>query len=86
MSDALQASGFGLGGQPALLEGTAWFERLLESGAKLRQAQAAGLAGKPVNVHDPLKARREALNELSRQAGCFCRGTVTRQARTCCVA
>ena len=48
-----------------------WFERLLESGAKLRQAQAAGLAGKPVNVHDPLKAQREALNELSRQAAVF---------------
>ena len=48
-----------------------WFDRLLESGAKLRQAQAAGLAGKPINVHDPLKAQREALNELSRQAAVF---------------
>ena len=48
-----------------------WFDRLLASGAKLRQAQAAGLAGKPVNVHDPLKAQREALNELSRQAAVF---------------
>lgn len=49
----------------------AWFDRLLASGAKLRQAQAAGLAGKPANVHDSLKAQREALNELSRQAGAF---------------
>ena len=48
-----------------------WFDRLLASGAKLRQAQAAGLAGKPINVHDPLKAQREALNELSRQAAVF---------------
>ena len=48
-----------------------WFDRLLASGAKLRQAQAAGLAGKPINVHDPLKAQREALNELSRQAAMF---------------
>ena len=48
-----------------------WFDRLLASGAKLRQAQAAGLAGKPVNVHDSLKAQREALNELSRQAAAF---------------
>ena len=48
-----------------------WFDRLLESGARLRQAQAAGLAGKPINVHDPLKAQREALNELSRQASVF---------------
>ena len=48
-----------------------WFDRLLASGAKLRHAQAAGLAGKPINVHDPLKAQREALNELSRQAAVF---------------
>jgi len=48
-----------------------WFDRLLDSGARLRQAQAAGLAGKPINVHDPLKAQREALNELSRQAAVF---------------
>ena len=48
-----------------------WFDRLLASGARLRQAQAAGLAGKPVNVHDSLKAQREALNELSRQATAF---------------
>jgi hypothetical protein len=48
-----------------------WFDRLLASGARLRQAQAAGLAGKPVNVHDPLKAQREALNQLSRQAAAF---------------
>jgi hypothetical protein len=48
-----------------------WFDRLLASGAKLRQAQAAGLAGKPVSVHDSLKAQREALNELSRHAAAF---------------
>ena len=48
-----------------------WFDRLLASGARLRQAQAAGLAGKPVNVHDSLKAQREALSELSRQATAF---------------
>jgi hypothetical protein len=47
------------------------FDRLLTSGAKLRQAQASGLAGKPVNVHDQLKAQREALGELSRQAAVF---------------
>jgi hypothetical protein len=48
-----------------------WFDRLLASGAKLRQVQAAGLAGKPVSVHDSLKAQREALNELSRHAAAF---------------
>jgi hypothetical protein len=47
------------------------FDRLLASGAKLRQAQASGLAGKPVNVHDQLKAQREALGELSRRAAVF---------------
>jgi hypothetical protein len=47
------------------------FDRLLTSGAKLRQAQLAGLSGKAGNVHEHLKAQREALNELSRQAAAF---------------
>jgi hypothetical protein len=47
------------------------FERLLTSSAELRRAQAGRLAGKPLGVHEPLKAHRDALNELSRQALVF---------------
>jgi hypothetical protein len=47
------------------------FNRLLSSAADLRRAQATRLAGKPVDVQEPLKAQRDALNELSRQALAF---------------
>lgn len=48
-----------------------WFDRLIESGALLRQAQASGFAGQVANLHEPLKAQRDALNELSRRAVVF---------------
>jgi hypothetical protein len=48
-----------------------WFDRLIASGALLRQAQASGLAGQVANLREPLQAQREALNELSRRAVVF---------------
>ena len=48
-----------------------WFDRLIASGALLRQAQASGFAGQVANLHEPLKAQRDALNELSRRAVVF---------------
>ena len=44
------------------------FDRLVASGAELRKAQAAQLAGKPADVRRPLDARRETLSELSKLA------------------
>jgi len=44
------------------------FDRLLTAGARLRQAQAAQLAGHAANLRDSLASQREALTELSRQA------------------
>jgi hypothetical protein len=40
------------------------FERLISVGERFRQAQAAQLAGKRVNMADTLEARREAVTEL----------------------
>lgn len=48
-----------------------WFDRLIASGALLRQAQASGFAGQVANLQEPLKAQRDALNELSRRALVF---------------
>jgi len=48
-----------------------WFDRLIASGALLRQAQASGFAGQVANLQEPLKAQRDALNELSRRAVVF---------------
>jgi hypothetical protein len=48
-----------------------WFDRLIASGALLRQAQASGFAGQVANLREPLKAQRDALNELSRRAVVF---------------
>jgi hypothetical protein len=48
-----------------------WFDRLIASGALLRQAQASGLAGQVASLQEPLKAQRDALNELSRRAVVF---------------
>ncbi|HEY6510265.1 MAG TPA: hypothetical protein VIY56_19715 [Vicinamibacterales bacterium] len=48
-----------------------WFDRLIASGALLRQAQASGFAGQVANLQEPLKAQRAALNELSRRAITF---------------
>ena len=48
-----------------------WFDRLIASGALLRQAQASGFAGQVANLREPLQAQRDALNELSRRAIVF---------------
>src|SRR5262245_37349189 len=44
------------------------FDRLLETGERLRHAQAAQLAGKTVDVKEPRDSRRDALTQLSRFA------------------
>jgi hypothetical protein len=44
------------------------FDRLLEAGERLRQAQASQLAGKTADIREPRDARRDALAELSRRA------------------
>lgn len=44
------------------------FDRLLDTGDRFRQAQAARLAGKHTDVRGPLEARREALATLARLA------------------
>ncbi|MBM3818718.1 MAG: hypothetical protein FJW14_06835 [Acidimicrobiia bacterium] len=45
------------------------FERLLAAGEKFRNAQAAQLAGKKGDLREPLDARRNALNELTKLGG-----------------
>jgi hypothetical protein len=44
------------------------FEKLLTTGARLRQAQASQLAGQVTNLRELLTLHRETLTELSRQA------------------
>jgi hypothetical protein len=44
------------------------YDRLMQSGAQFRDAQAAQLSGKSADLRRPLEARREALAELSRLA------------------
>jgi hypothetical protein len=44
------------------------FDHLLAAGEKFRKAQAAQLAGKKTDLREPLDARRDALNELSKVA------------------
>lgn len=44
------------------------FDRLLAAGARLTQAHAAQLSGKPADVHEPTTARREAVSALLRLA------------------
>jgi hypothetical protein len=44
------------------------FDRLLTTGARLRQAQASQLAGHVTNLRELLTTHRETLTELSRQA------------------
>jgi hypothetical protein len=44
------------------------FDRLDDAGARFRQAQAAQLAGRTVDVQGPREARRKALAELTRLA------------------
>jgi hypothetical protein len=44
------------------------YDRLMQSGAQFREAQAAQLAGKSADIRRALEARREALSELSRLA------------------
>jgi hypothetical protein len=44
------------------------YDRLMQSGAQFRDAQAAQLAGKSADIRRALEARREALSELSRLA------------------
>src|SRR6185436_5439623 len=44
------------------------FDRLLETGARFREAQASLLAGKNADLRGPTDARRAALSELSRLA------------------
>jgi hypothetical protein len=44
------------------------FDRLLAAGEQFRTAQAAQLAGNSADIRAPLTARREALNELAKQA------------------
>lgn len=44
------------------------FNRLLESGERFRNAQAAQLGGKSADIRTPLEARRTALSELTTQA------------------
>jgi hypothetical protein len=45
------------------------FDRLIAAGEKFRQAQAAQLAGKKADLRETLDARRDALNDLAKQAG-----------------
>jgi hypothetical protein len=44
------------------------YDRLMQSGAQFREAQAAQLAGKAADIRRPLEARREVLGELARLA------------------
>jgi hypothetical protein len=44
------------------------YDRLMEAGAQLRNAQSSQLAGRSSDVRKPLESRREALTELSRLA------------------
>jgi hypothetical protein len=44
------------------------YDRLMQSWAQFRNAQATQLAGKSADLRKPLEARREALGELSRLA------------------
>jgi hypothetical protein len=44
------------------------YDRLMQTGAQFRDAQAAQLSGKPADVRRPLQARRESLADLSRLA------------------
>jgi hypothetical protein len=44
------------------------FDRLLTTGARLRQAQASQLAGQVTNLRELLTTHRETLTELSKQA------------------
>ena len=44
------------------------FDRLLTTGARLRQAQASQLAGHVTNLRELLTTHRETLTELSKQA------------------
>jgi hypothetical protein len=44
------------------------FDRLLATGARLRQAQASQLAGQVTNLRELLTTHRETLTDLSRQA------------------
>jgi hypothetical protein len=44
------------------------FDRLLTTGARLRQAQASQLAGQVTNLRELLTTHRETLTDLSRQA------------------
>jgi hypothetical protein len=44
------------------------FNRLLAAGDQFRTAQAAQLAGKSVDLREPLEARREALSALTKHA------------------
>jgi hypothetical protein len=43
-------------------------DRLLDAGQRFRKAQAAQLAGKTVDIREPLEARRAALADLSARA------------------
>jgi hypothetical protein len=44
------------------------YDRLMQTGAQFREAQAAQLAGKAADVRRPLQARRESLGEMARLA------------------
>ena len=44
------------------------YDRLMQTGAQFRDAQAAQLSGKPADVRRPLQARRESLADLARLA------------------
>jgi hypothetical protein len=50
------------------------FDRLMEAGARFRQAQAAQLAGQPGDLREPLAARGSSLTELTRHAAAALRG------------
>jgi hypothetical protein len=44
------------------------YDRLMQSGAQFREAQAAQLSGKSADIRRPLESRRESLAELARLA------------------
>jgi hypothetical protein len=44
------------------------FDRLIDAGERFRKAQATHLAGKSIDVREPLNARREALSKLAQLA------------------
>src|SRR5436190_15331203 len=44
------------------------YDRLMDSGQRFREAQAAQLGGKRADIRQPLEARREALAQLTRLA------------------